>query len=60
MCTGAEVKACPSNPEHTHSLLLCVACLGESSSICEWWSFPLPYRYLHQHSNQKLVKRDGK
>ena len=57
MCTGAEVKACPPNPEHTHSLLLCVACLGESSSICEWLSFPLPYTvlkrlYTYQHLDQ--------
>ena len=29
MCMGAEVKACPSNPEHTHSLLFRVASLGE-------------------------------
>ena len=38
----------PSNPEHTQSFI-----------VCEWWSFPLPYRYLHQHSNQQLVKRGG-
>ena len=27
MCMGAEVKACPSNPEHTHTQSFILCCL---------------------------------
>ena len=45
---------------HIQSFIVCYLFRRKlKDSICEWWSFPLPYRYLHQHSNQKLVKRGG-